>query len=259
MLIGIVGHGVVGKAIDCALSSIGHTVKWYDKFISNSSSLEELVAAECIFICVPTDTVNGICDITNVTGTILALDTLNYNGLIIIKSTVIPGTTQHFINQFPHLKISFVPEFLREDRALCDFMSPTNTLIVGTLSATDFELITTLHKPFSQTSVKITPTEAEVVKYFSNNFNALRIVFANTYYEVCNLLGADYSKVLESAVTLSSIGNDSYLKCNKNLRGYKGRCLPKDIESFNMFVKSMGLPSSVLEAVIKDNKIYEKK
>jgi UDPglucose 6-dehydrogenase len=256
MIIGIIGYGVVGQAIGQAFKMQGHAIRWYDKHKSESESLELLIDSDYIFVCVPTNTVNHTSDISNVVDTVDVLDSLNYQGLIIIKSTVLPGTTQQLIDQHPTLKIVFVPEFLHQNSALYDFLYSTNSLIIGTDSDSNFELAALLHQPFCQSVIKISTTEAELVKYFVNNFNSLRVVFANAYYEVCKQLGADYNNVLTSAVTIPAIDNDHYLKCNENLRGYNGKCLPKDIEAFNIFVKSLNLPITIFDAVIKDNDNY---
>jgi UDPglucose 6-dehydrogenase len=256
MLIGIIGHGVVGQAIEQAFLTQSHQIKWYDKFKNDSSPLSDLLDCECIFVCVPTNTIDNACDILQVKETIAQLSNLSYSGVIVIKSTVIPGTTKMLIDQYSDLRINFVPEFLHQDRALYDFLHATNKLIIGSESDLDFEFIAKLHDPFCQGAVKISTTEAELVKYFSNNYNSLRIVFANAYYEVCQQLGADYNNVLSSAASISTISSDQYLKCNKDLRGFEGKCLPKDIEAFNTFIKQLNLPITLFDAVINDNSRY---
>lgn len=258
MLIGIIGHGVVGQAIEHAFLTQSHQIKWYDKFKPHGHTLDELMDSECLFICVPTETIDQVCDVSNVIDTMAILDRMEYKGAVIIKSTVIPGTTRGLIEKHPNLRINFVPEFLHQNNALYDFLHATNKLIIGGVSNEDYEFIKSLHAPFCQGAIKISPTEAELVKYFSNNFNSLRIVFANAYYEVCQKLQADYDTVLESATSISTIGSDQYLKCNDQLRGFAGKCLPKDIEAFNSFVKQLNLPITIFEATINDNKLYTK-
>lgn len=258
MKIGIIGHGVVGETVDRAFTMQGHTIKWHDKYKDQSAPITELSDSDCIFVCVPTDTVDDLCDVSNVVDTVNKLSAISFTGVIIIKSTVVPGTTQNLISKYPNLRLNFVPEFLHQDNALEDFQHLTKTLIVGSHNNNDFELISKLHSPFSPCAVKIDPTEAELVKYFANNFNSLRIVFANAYYEICELLGVSYDRVLNAAITLPYIQHDSYLKCNQNLRGYTGKCLPKDIKAFGTFAKNLNLPITLFDAVINDNERYNK-
>ena len=258
MLIGIIGYGVVGQTIVQAFSMQNYQTKWYDKFKDNSTTIDELVDCEYVFICVPTDTIDNICDTSNVWNAVDELNQILYPGVIIIKSTVIPGTTEKLIKQYPNLRLNFMPEFLHQDNALDDFLHQTDTLIVGSHNTEDFELITELHKPFCSNSIKISPTEAELVKYFANTFNSLRIVFANAYYEVCSKLGVNYDTMLNSAVSLPYIQHDFYLKCSPLMRGFEGKCLPKDIKAFNTFIKELNLPISLFDAIINDNEHYKK-
>jgi UDPglucose 6-dehydrogenase len=113
-----------------------------------------------------------------------------------------------------------------------------------------------LHKNFGQQIIQIDPTEAELVKYFSNVLNSTRIVFANVFFEVCSKIGADYQNVLKAAVNLPNIQHTAYLQCSPDQRGYAGKCLPKDIAAFDAFVASLGVSTSLLSAVIKDNEHY---
>lgn len=259
MLIGIIGYGVVGQAIGHSFKMQGHRIAHYDKYLNESTTISELTAADCIFVCVPTNNVNNTCDTSIVKSTVETLAELNYTGIIIIKSTVVPGTTQKLIDQYPDLKLSFVPEFLRQDNASDDFQNLTKTLIVGTTRDDDFKFISNLHRPFSPDAINITPTEAEIVKYFSNNYNSMRVVFANAYYEVCKKIGASYNNILSAAVTLPNIQSDLYLKCSPGQRGYEGKCLPKDTQAFNSFLKELNLPIELFNAIINDNEHYTKK
>lgn len=259
MIIGIIGYGVVGKAIAQAFESQSHYVKWYDKHIDNHTNYSDLYDCECIFVCVPTQTINGRCDILPVEDAFSKLNHLKFKGLVILKSTVPPGTTQTLIENYPNLKICFVPEFLRQDSALHDFMYSNETLIVGSKCKKTFDFLVDLHAPFYNNAIRISEVEAEVVKYFANNFNSMRVVFANLFYEVCQKVDAEYDEVLRSATALSTIGNASYLKCNKKLRGFGGKCLPKDVEAFNNFIKDLDVPATLLDSIINDNEYYKKK
>lgn len=252
MKIGIIGLGAVGDALKTSFEKYQHTVLGYDINSVDSCQFNELIETDCAFVCVPTPTVNGKADTSIVAQVVADLDKINYKGRCVIKSTVLPGTTESLIIQHKNLDISFIPEFLRQDHAHDDFLDQT-VLIVGTHCSETFEFFSQLHSPFCRKSQKLTPTEAEITKYFVNNFNALRITFANIFFEVCQRLDADYQQVLSAAITRPVINGDSYLRCDENLRGFKGKCLPKDAEAMFDFLKTIDLPVELIGAMINDN------
>ena len=73
--IGIVGFGIVGQAIHHAFSKQNHTITYYDKFLSETGSLDQLVDTDCVFVCVPTDTVDQTCDVSVVESIVESLST----------------------------------------------------------------------------------------------------------------------------------------------------------------------------------------
>ena len=85
------------------------------------------------------------------------------------------------------------------------------------------------------------PTEAEIIKYFHNVFNAMRIVFANEIYEICKYESINYENVLIGALERNDY-SDSYLKVNDELRGYAGVCLPKDTKALAAYCKKTSFP-----------------
>ena len=101
----------------------------------------------------------------------------------------------------------------------------------------------------------MTPTEAELAKYFSNTFNALRVVFANEFYEVCRAMGASYGAVKDAMVRRSTIA-DAYLDCNERYRGFGGVCLPKDTAAFAAHVRTLGLDARLFETIVEENKKF---
>jgi UDPglucose 6-dehydrogenase len=251
MNIGVVGMGVVGTAISDGFKQIGHKVKSYD--IKDSSQIESLLDCNIIYICVPTNpTATGSCDTSQVVSTVEKLNILEYQGIVAIKSTVLPGTTQELHNTFPDLQLCFVPEFLRERSALSDFMDLHDILIVGTDSPAVFGSVVECHNNIPKKTIMVSATEAEIAKYFNNVYNAMRITFANGMFEVCDKLGADYQSVFSAISSRNTIGTD-YLRCSEFLRGYQGACLPKDTQAFAVFVKSLGLDLALFDSIVRDN------
>ena len=100
------------------------------------------------------------------------------------------------------------------------------------------------------------PVEAEILKYYSNVFNALRIIFANEFYEVCEALGADYTK-MKDAFILRITTTDMYLDVINNFRGYGGVCLPKDTAAMAALVKELGLNMDLFKAIEEENKKFK--
>lgn len=256
MIIGIIGLGVVGSAVKHGLERLGHNIKAYDIKLPQSN-LESILDTELCFICVPTPPdSNGSCDISIVEKVVGELTDKNYRGLCVVKSTVTPGTTDDLQKKYG-IRLAFCPEFLRERAAYTDFVENHDLCVIGTNDAADFELIKTAHGRLPRHFAHLTPLEAEFAKYFSNIFNALRITFANEFYEVCKATGADYSKIKQALVHRDTI-DDVYLDCNENMRGFAGVCLPKDTAAFAQFVKKLGLDLKLFELITEENKKFKK-
>ena len=94
------------------------------------------------------------------------------------------------------------------------------------------------------------------MKYYSNVYNAVRVVFANAMYEVCEKLGADYDKIKETYL-LRGQSSPHYLTVNDGLRGYGGACLPKDTKALDALVKQLGLDLKLFETIDRDNQRFK--
>ena len=101
------------------------------------------------------------------------------------------------------------------------------------------------------------PTEAEMVKYFHNVFNAMRVVFANEIFEICQNESIDYENVLLGSLERNDY-SDSYLKVNKDLRGYAGVCLPKDTKALAAYCKKNNLSLKLFENIEQSNEKLKK-
>jgi UDPglucose 6-dehydrogenase len=251
MKIGIIGWGAVGSAVGEGFKMLGHDVTRHDpKF---NTVLDDVLDTELVFICVPTpEGSNGECDLSIVHSTIKNLKNKNYHGVIALKSTSVPGTTQNIIDDYKDNDICFVPEFLRERSALEDFVRNHEVLAVGCHSDKAWHKVCEAHCWLPKNTIRMTPTEAEILKYYSNTFNALRVTFANVMYEVCEKLDSDYDKILETFL-LRRTSSPDYLKCGNDIRGYGGMCLPKDTKAMADLCKKLNLPFKLFETVDHDN------
>ena len=253
--IGIVGLGVVGRAIHHGFTKLGHQISVHD--IQQQTSINDILSTQIVYLCVPTPLApDGSCDtkvVQSVVGELVAQD---YKGIIAIKSTVEPGTTAAMQKKYPEHRFAHVPEFLRERVAIGDFTDNHDVCIIGTDSPEDYALLKASHGYFPKQFCHLTPTEAEIAKYFSNVYNAMLITFANNFYALCEKLGADYDSIKKSMVLRDNI-YDKYLDCNPNLRGFGGACLPKDTSALKKYCEKLKLDMRLFDAILKDNAKYE--
>jgi len=255
MNIGIIGAGVVGNAISKGLSLLNHNVCVHD--LKFKTTIDIVKNTDIVFICVPSpSTETGQCDTSIIESVIVDLNLIEYKGIIAIKTTVIPGFTQQMILKFTKLNLCFVPEFLRERCAFDDFVNNHSLLAVGTHDKWIFHKMIEAHGNYTKEVIMMMPTEAEILKYYSNSLAALRITFSNIFYEICQKLGGDYTKIKDAYVLTKKI-NDLYLDVNPNLRGFGGPCLPKDTEALVELLKQLELEFDLFESIVKDNKRFE--
>ena len=256
MKIGVIGRGFVGGAITNGFENQGHEVLVHDTKLN--TKIEDVLEARLIYICVPTpSSEDGSCNTDIVESVLIELSELNYDGSVCIKSTIVPGTTQKFRQQFNNLNISFVPEFLREKTAVEDFLYNNNVLVIGSDDDETISLVKESHGVLPTHTVTMTPTEAELTKYFSNTYKAMRVTFANAFYNLCQTMGSDYDKVRD-AFLFHGVGDGHYLKVNKQYGGFGGTCLPKDSKALAKLVDDLGLPMDIFKVIVSDNDKFTK-
>jgi UDPglucose 6-dehydrogenase len=252
MNLGIVGLGIVGSACKFGFELLGHNVKVHD--IKLGTTINQVTECEIVFICVPTpESSDGACDTSIVESVINSLKEVNYEGIVAIKSTVSPGTTNYLKNKY-NLKICFVPEFLRERCAVTDFTENHDVCIIGTSDNSIYEKIKECHGHLPEKFIKLNEEEAEFSKYFNNVYNATLIIFANTFYEACKLKNVNYTNVKNAVSTRKHI-SPNYLECNDNFRGFGGVCLPKDTAAMAHILKDTN--KNFFKNLIEENKKYE--
>lgn len=181
-----------------------------------------------------------------------------YKGIIAIKSTIIPGTTDSLINKYPLLNILFIPEFLHERSALDDLLN-SKLCLIGSYNEDNYLKIVKIFKNIYKNFKLVTPLEAELTKYFQNVYNTSKILFANAFYEVCRKNNVNYDNIIKTLKSKDEI-DTSYLLCNNNMRGPSGPCLVKDTLAFNQYVKSLNLSPSpkIFQTLVDDMCIYPK-
>ena len=255
-LIGVVGRGVVGEAVYVGMRDLGHNVCFHDiKF--KDSELTNIIKSDIVFVCVPTpSTSSGACDTSIVESVVNEICDLGYDGIICIKSTVTPGTTDLLLEKNPANRICFVPEFLRERCALQDFKDNHDICFIGTNNQEVYEKIKSAHAHYPNEFKMLSTKEAEMSKYFNNVYNATLITFANSIYEICKKLDINYMNVKNAIVNRDHI-NDIYMDCNDELRGFGGMCLPKDTKNLAAIVRDLGIDVEFFKNIIEENDKYK--
>jgi UDPglucose 6-dehydrogenase len=221
--LGIVGCGIVGGSLADILEGLGYVIRRYDPA---KNFYDDISACEIVFICVPTKEDMQFNELRE------ALDYTarkNQKGIIVIRSTVIPGMTDNFSMEYDR-EIVFMPEFLRERTALKDAASP-DKVIIGTEDRKTFKLLKNLFKQFAKKSryFMMKPVEAELLKVALNTLYTVKVVFGNELYDICGKYNADYYKIYKA------FQHDRYIKpmhldpLFDGYRGAGGKCLRKDI------------------------------
>lgn len=257
--IGIIGYGVVGKATAEAFSNdITNEIIWYDKNIKGSHSLDQIVEkSDFIFVCVPTPMFHdekGI-DLSIIKSVVskIAPKIKNTKKILIIKSSVVPGTTRSLANKYKDVKFAMNPEFLTEVNAAWDFMHP-DRVVVGAENEADAWEIVKLHKRILGADVKMYVTDtttAEMVKYMANTFLATKTIFANEMKELATKLKINYDDVKKMVAADPRIGE--WGLSVTPFGGVGGKCYPKDTVALLGLAKKLKIDLSILDSAWKKN------
>lgn len=267
--IGIVGIGMVGAPLARWFTEQayrrGKNLFLYDIDVKKNY-FDDVNGSEVVFIILPTprNPKDGSCDISIVEG---AIAKLKPGKIVVIKSTVPPGTTEHFQKKYLKHKFLFNPEFLTESRAWEDMVRPDRQIVGFTkksIDAANFVLGLLPKAPFmspwgigTYNPVRLTATEAEFVKYAGNLHFVRKVNWANALSRAAEAISADYENVRRGMAADHRIG-DSHLDVNHGgYRGFGGFCFPKDTAAFMSFAKRYKL-NDIYELLSADWKFNEK-
>ena len=254
-MIGIIGQGFVGNAVYQKFKKY-YSINTYDLDSSKcNSSEQETLDNKIVFVCLPTpmDEV-GRCNTSIVEGAVKRCFEFGKTKIVVIKSTVSPGTTEKLNKKYPSLQIVFNPEFLTERNAVKDYENQNRIILGGPRPATT-ELKQIFSKAFPKAHIiKTDSTHAEMVKYLTNTFLSLKVSFANEIYQICNELGIDYDKVVEYATLDGRLGTSHWgVPGHDGDFGFGGHCFPKDLSALIHLTRELGTISNVLEATQETN------
>ncbi|MGB8361955.1 MAG: UDP-glucose/GDP-mannose dehydrogenase family protein [Acidimicrobiia bacterium] len=216
---------------------------------SNTAAIQD---ADLVFLCLPTpESPDGRADLTFVHAVIdeLARE-VDEDTLFVIKSTVPPGTSASLRKRLADLgspaRLVSHPEFLREGKAVEDFMEP-DRIVVGAYEEADAEKVASLYRSLDTEVVMTDPTSAEMIKYANNAYLAARLTFANALANVCEAVGADVTDVIHGIGLDHRIG-PHFLQPGP---GYGGSCFPKDTAALIAVANDAGYDFQLLKAVIE--------
>ena len=263
MEIGIVGYGVVGRAAVEGFRNKGFKVYVNDVRGNldtyNVCDKKTMVrTCDAIFVCVGTPMgKHGEIDLYQVNEAVDKLVFFAGNShiekkpVIIIKSTVVPGTTHRYVELYPHIKFGCNPEFMRQEHAEKDFLDP-DRIVVGTESTRAKEVLTEIYAPWMRTPKLWTDFKtAELIKYLSNSFLVAKVAFACEMQKISKLIGCDPEVVMNGVVYDRRI-NKSHLNPLLGPISQNSPCLPKDLMALIQFLSNVGYESEMLN-VILDN------
>ncbi len=288
--IAVIGTGYVGLTTAVGLASLKHEVTGFDvdpikiqhlkedklpiyepglrekmveaKVGGNlqfSSDLETTVSdADFIFTCVPTpQDEDGSADLSYVVAATQSMKNHLPSGAIVVtKSTVPVGSAQRIELTLDREDIHVVsnPEFLREGSAVSDFHNP-DRIVVGAKSMEIGQRVMDLYQKINCPKIITSQASAELIKYASNSFLAIKLSFVNDIAALCELAGADAMQVMEGIGLDSRIGN-KFLNPGP---GWGGSCFPKDTRALASIANDFGIQMPLIEAALESNEKAHKR
>ena len=256
MNIGVIGQGFVGTAVNEGLAKF-YNIETYDiAKDSTCKSMDELaIKSDVIFVCLPTPMKkNGECYLGILEKVINDLNTTNKCKIIVIKSTIPPGTTEKWNKVFDNIDIIFNPEFLTEANSIEDFKNQ-NRIIIGGPRPSSTKVARLFRKAFPKVPIiKTGSTHAEMVKYVTNCFLATKVSFANEMFKMCNELDIDYDKVIEYAKFDERLGYSHWAVPGPDGDfGFGGHCFPKDMNALIYLGDQLGVDLKTLKSALETN------
>ncbi len=288
--VAVIGTGYVGLTTSIGLASLGHDVVGYDidpskvdqlkagilpiyepgldqmltdvlasgKLRATSKLAEAITGAEFVFTCVPTpQDEDGSADLSYVISASQAMKSLLKPGAVVVtKSTVPVGSAQRVEVAIDRddIHVASNPEFLREGAAVYDFQNP-DRIVVGARSADVAQRVMDLYAKVECPKVLTSQPAAELIKYASNSFLAIKLSFVNDVAALCEAAGANSRDVMHGMGLDTRIGN-RFLEPGP---GWGGSCFPKDTRALASIADSFGLQIPLINAAIASNETAHKR
>ena len=228
-----------------------------------ADTAEELVGdSDVIFLCVPTPSrPSGRIDLGPLRQSVLdvgrAIRRVTVYRLVVVKSTVVPGTTESMVAPLLWMRarrtsdllgVATNPEFLAEGSMVRDAVSPER-IVIGTMDAKSLAILRRAYRPFGAPLLALSPSGAELAKYSANTFLALKVSFANEIARICDRLGANVDEVMEAVGRDGRIG-PKFLSAGP---GFGGSCFAKDLKALAVRSRDLGCRLRSVEAALRIN------
>ena len=262
MKIGIIGNGFVGSALIQGFILDTKDIFIYDKDPKRSThSMASLMKeSDVVFVCVPTPMFeSGECDLSIVENVINDISTTHNrknSQVVVIKSTIVPGTIESLAKKYPKLELVFNPEFLTERKARLDFIN-TSRIILGGNNSSSMDKVEKLYRlrfPYTKI-IKTDFGTAQLIKYMANCFFATKVSFMNEMYQICEAINGDWNSALEGFISDGRIGNShTDVPGHDGDFGFGGKCFPKDINAIIKRAESLGINPAVMKGAWEKNK-----
>ena len=250
--VGVIGNGFVGEAISFAFSSVSDLYVYDTDPLKSLNDLESVHNCDFVFICVPTPMFHdGSQELSYVEST---FEKATSKPVYILKSTVLPGTTEGLSKKYSNFKIIFSPEFLTERTAKLDMLTQSRIILGGELSLTD-KAKDLFNERFKIKNIIQTDSKtAELTKYMNNTFFATKVSIMNEFKLLCDKIDANWEDALRGFVADGRIG-DSHLNVpgHDGKLGYGGTCFPKDVNALLSFTKKYDIELNTIAGGWKTN------
>jgi UDPglucose 6-dehydrogenase len=266
MNIGIAGIGFVGDAIQYTLSKKENiTLKPYDKYKNGGiGQISDLLDSDWVFLSLPTlfNETTKQYDKTAIYEVCEFLSSNNYPGIVIVKSTIEPETSEYLATTYD-LKVVHNPEFLTARTARSDFENQLHVVLGFTSKVTKEEQTDVVDKyrtlfPNADISV-VTSLESELMKMYVNNFYAIKVQVFTEFYLLCNKVGADYGLVRDLMLKNGWISpHHTTIPGPDGELSYGGMCFPKDTQALLAYMEEQNSPADVLKACIQERNLMRK-
>lgn len=251
--VGVVGGGVVGGAMQklCGADTVIYD-PYHPEFKNNKAKIN---TCNVVFVSVPTPMADDrTCDTSIVEEVVSWIDA----DLIIIRSTVAPGTTDRLREKYKK-HIVFQPEYLGETVAhIFGNMAEREFLVLGGRPE-DVSAAADFYKHFYNSYVHMffsDATTAEVCKYMENAFYAMKVTFVNEFYDIAKAHGVDFNLLRELWLADTRISRDHTFVYPDN-RGFSGKCLPKDCNAIVQSSRARGYEPEFMTACLKINDKFQ--
>jgi UDPglucose 6-dehydrogenase len=262
MRVGVIGYGTVGKAVVQTFVKKGVDCIFYDKFLECNGTLPQLCeTCELLFLALPTPAKDDAYDLSALLDVLAFLSDHNYSGVLLIKSTMLPGTTLSFHTRFPNLCLLHNPEFLTARTAQYDFEHPKQ-IIIGVINTIHLDTIDFVCNFFNilfpDTPIQIcTSSESECTKIMCNAFYAAKIQLFNEFYAyAASKPGMDFHLIKKNMLNQGWINPmHTQVPGHDHQFSFGGACLPKDTAALLGHMKYRNTPHQVLEAVLREREV----